>query len=79
MSGHITPPRIAFESGEFLRASEVARKLGVCRNSVLKLLKKGIIPGFQFGKCWLVHRATFEKYLAELVKRSKPEGQDGDE
>ncbi len=48
---------------EYLRAHEVARKLGISRDLVLQHLRNKVLPGFKLGKVWLVRASELEKYL----------------
>ncbi len=49
---------------EFLRPHEVAQKLGVSRNLVLRHLRSKRLPGFKLGKAWLVRASELDKYLS---------------
>ena len=69
MPAHNTPPAFTFESGEFLRPIDVARKLGISVATVLRLLRKHNIPGFKFGRAWIIHRSSLQKLLEHLSKR----------
>jgi excisionase family DNA binding protein len=61
-----------FDSGEFMRADEVARKLNVSRVFVLRLLRRGKLPGFKLGHCWIVSKSALQQFLLTLVaKRQK--------
>ena len=48
---------------DFLRAHEVAQKLGVSISLVQSLLRSKLLPGFKLGKVWLVRTSELEKYL----------------
>ena len=50
---------------EFLRAVDVARKLGISRDLVLQHLRNKTLPGFKLGKVWLVRSSELDRYLSE--------------
>ena len=63
-----TTQGMKFDSGEFMRPGEVARKLHVSKEHVLRLLRKGTLPGFKFGNCWLISKTALQQLLTDLVK-----------
>jgi excisionase family DNA binding protein len=59
------------ESGEFIRADQVARKLGVSRRHVFRLLREGKLPGIKLGRVWIISCSSLNKYLKKLVEKSE--------
>lgn len=47
---------------------EVARKLGICRNSAYAAVESGDIPSVRIGRRRLVPRAALERLLAGAVQ-----------
>ncbi|HEY3323162.1 MAG TPA: helix-turn-helix domain-containing protein [Planctomycetota bacterium] len=56
-----------------MRAQEVARKLGISHNLVLRLLRDGKLPGFKIGRVWLIRRDHLEQYLDRLMRAVRPD------
>ena len=59
-----TNKEIKLDRGELLNPSEVAVLLGLSRDRVLRHLRQKRLPGFKFGKQWLVRRCNLERFLA---------------
>lgn len=59
------------EKREYLRTHDVARKLGISQKLVIRLIRQGMLPGFQLGRVWLVSQPKLEAYLASLVKAAE--------
>lgn len=55
------------ESIECLRAYEVARHLGISRNTVIRMMREKKLPGFKVGNSWMTRRSDLEKHLAALA------------
>lgn len=53
-------------SVELLSSHDVARRLGISPDRTRKLLKRGILPGVQIGKKWMVPRRDLEAYISRL-------------
>ena len=49
---------------EFLRPNEVARKLGISREAVMRHLRSKRLPGLKLGKMWLVRASELERFLS---------------
>jgi len=45
-------------------SAEMAEILGISEQIVRKHLREGIMPGRRIGGIWLVHRATFDTWVA---------------
>jgi excisionase family DNA binding protein len=71
--------------------SEVAEILGVSRQTVLKYIKSGLVPGIRVGGRYLIMKDEFEDFLRsggkrpveadgepEKVAEKAPAGQEGD-
>lgn len=58
------------DSGEFLRAGEVAHKLGISLDLVHRLLREKRLPGFKMGRVWLISRNDLHQYLMSLKAAS---------
>jgi excisionase family DNA binding protein len=41
---------------------EIARRLGVCRDTVYGMLDAGQLPGIRIGRRWLVTRPAYEAW-----------------
>jgi excisionase family DNA binding protein len=48
---------------ETLTVAEVGRVLGICRNTVYRLMKRGIIPSLLLGRKRVVPRAAVQRLL----------------
>lgn len=53
------------EQAEYLKPTELAKLLKIHRKTVYKLLKKGELPAFHFGRSWRFSRAEIDKYIAK--------------
>jgi excisionase family DNA binding protein len=60
------------DSGEFLRPCEVARKLGISSAAVQRHLRAKRLPGFKFGKLWLVSKKDLQAFLVKLTSSLPP-------
>ena len=58
---------------ECMRAQEVARRLGISHNLVLRLLREGKLPGFKIGRVWLIRKDQLEQYLDRLMRGVRPD------
>jgi excisionase family DNA binding protein len=63
--------RDLLDDGEIIRADDVARKLGISRRKVYRLLNAGKLPGFKIGGSWMVARSSLVKFLEKLVAQSE--------
>ena len=45
--------------------------LGVDSKTVIRLIQRGKIPGFQVGNVWKVHREDIENYIQDQMERAK--------
>lgn len=41
---------------------EIARRLGIGRLAVYKMLEQGVIPGIRLGRRWIVTRHAYEQW-----------------
>jgi excisionase family DNA binding protein len=48
---------------EFIGTAEIAQRLGVTRQTVVTLLRRGKLPGVKLGKSWFVRREDFERAI----------------
>lgn len=48
---------------DWLTLTEVAEKLGIHRRTVQRLVERGEIKAFQFGRQWRVMPADLEEYM----------------
>ena len=53
---------------ECLRPHEVAAKLKISREHVLRLLRAKKLPGFKMGRVWLIQKCELEEYLRRLAE-----------
>ena len=51
----------------FLRISEVARQLSMCRTAAYNAMRAGAIPAIRIDGKWRVPRAALEKMVAEAL------------
>lgn len=58
------------ESVECMRPIDVARELGISRDTVIRLLRKKKIPGFKIGGSWMTRRCELEAYLVRLSQHA---------
>lgn len=56
---------------ECMRPHDVARELGISRDTVLRLLMSKKLPGFKIGRNWMVRRVELESYLTRLSKSAQ--------
>ena len=55
----------------FLTVAQVAQRLRVCRETILRRLRAGLFPGAIFlGSTWRIPEADVMSWLAELRVRS---------
>jgi excisionase family DNA binding protein len=47
-----------------ITVEDVANRLGIGRNQAYETVKKGKIPAIQFGRRWLIARATVDRILS---------------
>lgn len=59
------------ESVECMRPHDVARELGISRNTVIRLMREKKLPGFKVGKSWMIRRCDLESYLFDLAKAAR--------
>jgi len=55
--------------------SEVAEILGVSRQTVLKYIKKGLVPGIRVGGRYLIMKDEFEEFLRSGGSRTRSESE----
>jgi len=55
---------------ECMRPHDVARELGISRDTVIRLLRKKKIPGFKIGGSWMTRRCELEAYLVRLSQHA---------
>ena len=55
--------------------SEVAEILGVSRQTVLKYIKKGLVPGIRVGGRYLIMKDEFEEFLRSGGSRSEEQSE----
>lgn len=55
--------------------SEVAEILGVSRQTVLKYIKKGLVPGIRVGGRYLIMKDEFEEFLRSGGSRARSESE----
>lgn len=56
-----------------LTVNDVMAELGLCHDTVCKLLKAGDIPGRKFGNVWRISRTEFDRYLDRLSQTGPKE------
>ncbi|MFO7768337.1 MAG: helix-turn-helix domain-containing protein [bacterium] len=59
--------------------SEVAEILGVSRQTVLKYIKEGLVPGIRVGGRYLIMKDEFEEFLRSGGSRSETESREEQE
>lgn len=54
----LAPPRL-------LKTADVAKRLGVCDRTVLRLIRRDRLPAIRFGECgpWRFHEADVDRLL----------------
>ena len=63
-----TPPAASL----VYRVDEVARMLGLSRNSTYEAVHRGELPSLTFGKRVVIPKAAFDEMLADLTRLTKP-------
>lgn len=53
---------------EFLKVKEVAEKLGVVKDTIYRLIRKGELPCHQVGRAMRIRWADVEDYLKRTRK-----------
>ena len=56
---------------DIMTTAEAAEILGIARESVARLIRKGQLEGTRFGRDWMVYRKSVEKYLDQFGGLSK--------
>ena len=56
----------------FLTCKEVAEILKIGKSLAYRLISKGEIPSFRFGRIIRVRQADPEKFIAEKIRRDQP-------
>lgn len=61
---------------DWMRVDEIARELGVCRNTVYRALERGQLPARRVASRWVVHRTWFDRWMqGEPGFWSEPSGE----
>lgn len=63
------------EEKEFYKAEEIAEALQVSKMTVYRMLEKGDIPYFQFGKVKRVRKEDFDAFLSKSRRGGGAENQ----
>ncbi len=50
--------KVELEADQLLTAQEAMKLLGISRNTLYALARRGELPGKKFGKSWRFHRAA---------------------
>jgi len=59
-------------SGQMLlTVNETAQTLGVCRATVNKLLRAGVLPKLKIGNCTRISSKSLSRYVDALEKQAK--------
>jgi excisionase family DNA binding protein len=45
---------------------EISRRLGICEETVYRMLKDGSIPNLRYGRRFIISRAVFERWEATI-------------
>ena len=61
----------------WLSVEEIAKHLGVSKETIYKMVQKRKIPGLKIGNQWRFKKTTIDKWIEESEKLSM-EGQNGD-
>jgi putative molybdopterin biosynthesis protein len=56
------------EEKEFYKVQEVAAKLGVVKDTIYRLIKKGELPAHQVGRAMRIRWSDVEDYLKRTRK-----------
>ena len=56
-----------------ISASETARRLGISKESTLRMLELGDIPAIRMGRNWLVPIKALDEWLMEKAKTEATE------
>ena len=56
-----------------ISASETARRLGISKESTLRMLELGDIPAIRMGRNWLVPIKALDEWLMERAKTEAKE------
>lgn len=59
--------------GEILTLDEVAAYLKAGKRTVYRLAQKGEIPAFKLGGTWRFRHSELDSWIAESIKKKKPE------
>lgn len=57
------------KKNQFLSVEEVAKMLRVNKRTVYRLVEKGEIPAFKFGKLWRIDQAKLEDLFETNKKK----------
>ena len=57
-----------FEYNRLLSGKEVAKRLKICKRTVLRLFQCNRLPGFMIGRKWYVREADLQRVMLRLVK-----------
>ena len=64
----------AFEATrEYLTTPQAEHFSGLTKNYLTKLLRKGILEGFQLGRDWVIYKDSLERFLA-TTRKTGPKG-----
>ncbi len=58
---------------EHIATPEASKRSDLSKNHLARLLRTGVLEGFQFGRDWFVYTDSLEKYLA-TPRKSGPKG-----
>jgi excisionase family DNA binding protein len=58
---------------EILTLDEVAAYLKAGKRTVYRLAQNGEIPAFKLGGTWRFRRSELDSWIAESIKKKKPE------
>lgn len=60
-------------SREYITTPEAAKKSGLSRIYIARLLRGGVLEGFQLSREWFVYTDSLEKFLA-MPRKPGPKG-----
>jgi excisionase family DNA binding protein len=53
-----------------ITAPEIAKRLGICIDSVYEMLKSRTIPNIRYGHRFIISRAAFERWESTIGKKA---------